>query len=110
MCFKSLQVLRPFLQFGILLLAIHISLTRITDHYHHPHDVVTGALAGTLTAVVMLIFYLQILDRPFVMSANSADGMQQDKKANDSNRTRIVFFPTTLFTKYWVWVPQQRGV
>jgi len=82
--FKSLQIIRPFVQFGILLLAIYISLTRITDYYHHPSDVLTGAVIGTLMAFAMLLFYLQILDRPFVMAdvgkarlatlSNSVDG------------------------------------
>jgi len=88
--FKSLQIVRPFLQVGILYLAIHVSLTRVTDHYHHPHDVLTGALAGTLMAIAMLIFYLQILDRPFVMSDNVGHGhLESGKQTPKTQRLNL---------------------
>merc|ERR1719244_511909 len=44
--YRFLKVLRPFIQFAIIILSFWISLTRISDYFHHPMDVVTGALAG----------------------------------------------------------------
>lgn len=33
-----------------------LAITRITDHRHHPSDVIAGGLLGTLVAVVSVIF------------------------------------------------------
>ena len=36
----------PFIQILLFLLATWISFTRISDYYHHPFDVICGALTG----------------------------------------------------------------
>ena len=51
---KILKVIRPFVQFGISILAFWIALTRISDYYHHPMDVVTGCVVGIGFALVAL--------------------------------------------------------
>ena len=51
---KAFKILRPFIQFGLLILALWISLTRISDYYHHPLDVATGAIVGTVFAILTL--------------------------------------------------------
>ena len=43
---KLLKVLRPFVQFGISILAFWIALTRVSDYFHHPLDVVFGSVVG----------------------------------------------------------------
>ena len=40
----------PFIQLLVLMLASWISLTRITDFYHHPADVFSGAIMGIAVA------------------------------------------------------------
>ena len=55
----------------------------------------TGAVIGTLMAFAMLLFYLQILDRPFVMAdvgkarlatlSNSVDGGGNHVKVKSQN-------------------------
>ena len=52
---KVLKVLRPFIQFGVFILAFWISLTRISDYFHHPLDVTVGALVGIGFAIVTLV-------------------------------------------------------
>ena len=41
----------PFMQLLMIILASWISLTRITDFYHHPFDVFSGALTGIGVAI-----------------------------------------------------------
>uniref|UniRef100_A0AAQ4QY48 Phosphatidic acid phosphatase type 2/haloperoxidase domain-containing protein n=1 Tax=Gasterosteus aculeatus aculeatus TaxID=481459 RepID=A0AAQ4QY48_GASAC len=47
---RGARLLRPALQFFLLLLAVYTGLTRISDHRHHPSDVLTGYIQGALTA------------------------------------------------------------
>ena len=53
---RMLKVLRPFLQLGLILLAFWISLTRVSDYFHHPEDVITGSVFGILFALFTFIF------------------------------------------------------
>lgn len=39
---RVLKISRPFIQFSLLILAFWISLTRISDYFHHPLDVAVG--------------------------------------------------------------------
>ncbi|KAL1005450.1 hypothetical protein UPYG_G00059290 [Umbra pygmaea] len=41
-CWRGARLLRPLLQFFLLLLAVFTGLTRISDYRHHPSDVITG--------------------------------------------------------------------
>ena len=43
---QMLKILRPFMQFGLAILAFWIALTRISDYFHHPLDVACGSLVG----------------------------------------------------------------
>ncbi len=63
-CVRSLKIARPFVQFGLIILAFWISLTRISDYFHHPMDVVTGALVGVLFACVTLVVIADIFNKP----------------------------------------------
>ncbi|XP_018610145.2 phosphatidic acid phosphatase type 2D [Scleropages formosus] len=47
---RGARLLRPLLQFFLVLLAVYTGLTRISDYRHHPTDVLTGFLQGALTA------------------------------------------------------------
>ncbi|KAM8843669.1 phospholipid phosphatase 3-like [Synchiropus picturatus] len=47
---RGARMLRPLLQFFLVLLAVYTGLTRISDYRHHPSDVVTGYIQGALTA------------------------------------------------------------
>uniref|UniRef100_A0A3B4BL98 Phosphatidic acid phosphatase type 2/haloperoxidase domain-containing protein n=1 Tax=Periophthalmus magnuspinnatus TaxID=409849 RepID=A0A3B4BL98_9GOBI len=47
---RSARLLRPLLQFILIMLAIYTGLTRISDYRHHPSDVLTGYIQGALTA------------------------------------------------------------
>ncbi|KAG6921808.1 phospholipid phosphatase 3-like, partial [Chelydra serpentina] len=47
---RGARLLRPLLQFVLLLLALYTGLTRISDYWHHPSDVAVGFLQGALIA------------------------------------------------------------
>ena len=50
MTWRGARLLRPALQFFLVLLAVYTGLTRISDYRHHPSDVLTGYIQGALTA------------------------------------------------------------
>jgi membrane-associated phospholipid phosphatase len=47
----------PIVTYGIYVLMIglatYISLTRVSDYHHHPMDVLSGTVLGTLIAIAM---------------------------------------------------------
>ncbi|KAF7653853.1 hypothetical protein LDENG_00077770 [Lucifuga dentata] len=47
---RGARLLRPVLQFFLVLLAVYTGLTRISDYRHHPSDVIIGYIQGALTA------------------------------------------------------------
>ncbi|KAJ6657645.1 hypothetical protein lerEdw1_002146 [Lerista edwardsae] len=47
---QGARLLRPLVQFVLLMLAIYTGLTRISDYRHHPSDVLVGLLQGALVA------------------------------------------------------------
>jgi len=61
--FRTLKVARPFIQFALIILAFWISLTRISDYFHHPYDVATGALVGIIFACVTLVVCADIFSK-----------------------------------------------
>ena len=44
------------MQFGLLALATYVGMSRISDYMHHPGDVVTGALLGTISGNSFIFF------------------------------------------------------
>ncbi|KAJ8001461.1 hypothetical protein DPEC_G00169740 [Dallia pectoralis] len=49
-CWKGGRLIRPLIQFFLVLLAVFTGLTRISDYRHHPSDVITGYIQGAVTA------------------------------------------------------------
>lgn len=47
---RGARLLRPLMQFLLVMIAIYTGLTRISDYRHHPSDVLTGFIQGGLTA------------------------------------------------------------
>ncbi|XP_036406462.1 phospholipid phosphatase 3-like [Megalops cyprinoides] len=54
---RGARLLRPLLQFLLVLLAVYTGLSRISDYRHHPTDVLTGFLQGGITAY-WVAFYI----------------------------------------------------
>uniref|UniRef100_A0A3B3HAF8 Phosphatidic acid phosphatase type 2D n=1 Tax=Oryzias latipes TaxID=8090 RepID=A0A3B3HAF8_ORYLA len=47
---RGARLLRPLVQFLLVMIAIYTGLSRISDYRHHPTDVLTGFIQGALTA------------------------------------------------------------
>ncbi|XP_052408634.1 phosphatidic acid phosphatase type 2D isoform X1 [Carassius gibelio] len=54
---RGARLLRPLLQFMLVMLAVYTGFSRISDYHHHPTDVLTGFLQGGLTAY-WVAFYI----------------------------------------------------
>ncbi|XP_053320571.1 phospholipid phosphatase 3-like [Spea bombifrons] len=50
MKWRGARLLRPLLQFVLVLLALYTGFSRISDHRHHPSDVAVGFMQGALVA------------------------------------------------------------
>jgi phosphatidate phosphatase len=83
---RSLKIARPFIQFGLIILAFWISLTRISDYFHHPMDVVTGALVGVLFACVTLVVIADIFNKPSTFRCDRGPVLPQ--RSDERNPTR----------------------
>lgn len=60
---RGARLLRPLIQFLLLMIAIYTGLTRISDNFHHPTDVLTGFIQGGLTAY-WVAFYISSMFKP----------------------------------------------
>ncbi|MFT7801567.1 phospholipid phosphatase 3-like [Arapaima gigas] len=60
---RGARLLRPLLQFTLLMMAFYTGLSRISDHKHHPSDVLAGFVQGALVAYC-IVFYVSDLFKP----------------------------------------------
>ncbi|KAI5616220.1 phospholipid phosphatase 3 isoform X1, partial [Silurus asotus] len=47
---EGARLLRPLVQFTLLMMAFYTGLSRVSDHKHHPSDVLAGFVQGALVA------------------------------------------------------------
>ncbi|XP_030627353.1 phospholipid phosphatase 3 [Chanos chanos] len=62
---RGARLLRPLLQFTLLMMAFYTGLSRVSDHKHHPTDVLAGFAQGALVAYC-IVFYVSDLFKPKV--------------------------------------------
>ncbi|XP_015243963.1 phosphatidic acid phosphatase type 2D [Cyprinodon tularosa] len=60
---RGARLLRPLVQFLLVMLAIYTGLSRISDYRHHPTDVLTGFIQGGLTAY-WVAFHISSMFKP----------------------------------------------
>ncbi|XP_007260723.3 phospholipid phosphatase 3 isoform X2 [Astyanax mexicanus] len=65
---RGARLLRPLLQFTLLMMAFYTGLSRVSDHKHHPTDVLAGFVQGALVAYC-IVFYVSDLFKPKVKTA-----------------------------------------
>uniref|UniRef100_A0A8C5MZB1 Phosphatidic acid phosphatase type 2/haloperoxidase domain-containing protein n=1 Tax=Leptobrachium leishanense TaxID=445787 RepID=A0A8C5MZB1_9ANUR len=53
MTWRGARLLRPLLQFVLILLALYTGFSRISDYRHHPSDVAVGFIQGALVAYLV---------------------------------------------------------
>lgn len=65
---RGARLLRPLLQFTLLMMAFYTGLSRVSDHKHHPTDVLAGFAQGALVAYC-IAFYVSNLFKPKAKTA-----------------------------------------
>uniref|UniRef100_A0A1A7YX92 Phosphatidic acid phosphatase type 2/haloperoxidase domain-containing protein n=1 Tax=Iconisemion striatum TaxID=60296 RepID=A0A1A7YX92_9TELE len=60
---RGARLLRPLVQFLLVMVAIYTGLSRISDYRHHPTDVLTGFIQGGLTAY-WVAFHISSMFKP----------------------------------------------
>ncbi|XP_026885295.2 phospholipid phosphatase 3 isoform X1 [Electrophorus electricus] len=65
---RGARLLRPLLQFTLLMMAFYTGLSRVSDHKHHPTDVLAGFAQGALVAYC-IVFYVSDLFKPKIRAA-----------------------------------------
>ena len=87
--YRVLKVFRPFIQFAMIILAFWISLIRISDYFHHPMDVVTGAFVGIGFAGMTLLVIADVFNRKssFWKTIMSEDSESQQSRIIFSNKS-----------------------
>ncbi|XP_032420591.1 phospholipid phosphatase 3-like isoform X2 [Xiphophorus hellerii] len=55
------RLLRPLTQFALIMISFYTGLTRVSDHKHHPADVLAGFFQGALVAVCIVFFVSDLL-------------------------------------------------
>lgn len=53
---RGARLLRPLLQFTLLMMAFYTGLSRVSDYKHHPSDVLAGFAQGALVACCIVFF------------------------------------------------------
>ncbi|KAK5622466.1 Phospholipid phosphatase 3 [Crenichthys baileyi] len=57
------RLLRPLTQFTLIMMSFYTGLSRVSDHKHHPTDVLAGFIQGALVAYC-IVFYVSDLFTP----------------------------------------------
>jgi len=89
--YRMLKVFRPFLQFGMISLAFWISLTRISDYYHHPYDVVTGALVGIVFASSTLLVMADVFNKRSAFWKSLEPEQMSDQNSGNTRELNIPY-------------------
>ncbi len=55
---RGARLLRPLLQFTLLMMAFYTGLSRVSDHKHHPTDVLAGFVQGALVAYCIVSVHM----------------------------------------------------
>ncbi|XP_041445281.1 phospholipid phosphatase 3 L homeolog isoform X1 [Xenopus laevis] len=61
---KGARLLRPLLQFTLLMMAFYTGLSRVSDHKHHPSDVLAGFVQGALVAYCIVFYVSDLFKTP----------------------------------------------
>lgn len=53
---RGARLLRPLTQFTLIMMSFYTGLSRVSDHKHHPSDVLAGFVQGALVAYCIVFF------------------------------------------------------
>ncbi|RXM98892.1 Lipid phosphate phosphohydrolase 3 [Acipenser ruthenus] len=57
---RGARLLRPLLQFTLIMMAFYTGLSRVSDHKHHPTDILAGFAQGALVAYCIGLLQLYV--------------------------------------------------
>ncbi|CAB1326453.1 unnamed protein product [Coregonus sp. 'balchen'] len=60
---RGARLLRPLTQFTLIMMSFYTGLSRVSDHKHHPTDVLSGFAQGALVAYC-IVFFVSDLFKP----------------------------------------------
>ena len=90
------QLIGPWLQLLSLLLAAFVSLSRISDHRHHPVDVLAGASVGVLIGLLAAFSILEISSNNKEEEEGVKDEDPMRKDVSSSGRREKVKRPSQM--------------
>ncbi|KAM8929935.1 phospholipid phosphatase 3 [Pelodytes ibericus] len=61
---RGARLLRPLLQFTLLMMAFYTGLSRVSDHKHHPSDVLAGFVQGAVVAYCIVFYVSDLFKTP----------------------------------------------
>ncbi|XP_015340429.1 phospholipid phosphatase 3 isoform X1 [Marmota marmota marmota] len=68
---RGARLLRPLLQFTLIMMAFYTGLSRVSDHKHHPSDVLAGFAQGALVACCIVFFVSDLFKTKTTLSLPS---------------------------------------
>nr|CAD7443265.1 unnamed protein product [Timema bartmani] len=85
MTWRGSKLLRHFLQYMCLLLAIGTALSRISDYKHHWSDVLAGVVQGSLAAVITVVFVSDLFSSKSSVSRVATEADPPSRYGNNQN-------------------------
>ncbi|XP_063283714.1 phospholipid phosphatase 3 isoform X2 [Pelobates fuscus] len=61
---RGARLLRPLLQFTLLMMSFYTGLSRVSDHKHHPSDVLAGFVQGAVVAYCIVFYVSDLFKTP----------------------------------------------
>ncbi|CAH2310470.1 phospholipid phosphatase 3 [Pelobates cultripes] len=61
---RGARLLRPLLQFTLLMMSFYTGLSRVSDHKHHPSDVLAGFVQGAMVAYCIVFYVSDLFKTP----------------------------------------------
>eukprot|EP00092_Neocalanus_flemingeri_P008740 GFUD01009413.1.p1 GENE.GFUD01009413.1~~GFUD01009413.1.p1 ORF type:complete len:369 (-),score=54.02 GFUD01009413.1:923-2029(-) len=100
--YRTFKVLRPFIQFAMIILSFWISLTRISNYFHHPMDVLTGACVGMSFAIITLMVIADVFNKRSsfwrtMVSQKSTESQENASFQNPRSHTSSVTVPISPY-------------
>ncbi|XP_068197367.1 phospholipid phosphatase 3-like isoform X1 [Antennarius striatus] len=72
------RLLRPLTQFTLIMMSFYTGLSRVSDHKHHPSDVLAGFVQGALVAYCTVFFVSDLFRPRGRRSASSSTPLKKD--------------------------------
>ncbi|CAM4852697.1 unnamed protein product [Rotaria socialis] len=80
--YRNIGLFPYVLEMGCFALAAYISITRVTDHRHHPTDVLSGAILGSVIAIIAFHYMIKSFKQSILSQVG--DGQRNKAVENDN--------------------------